>query len=436
MESDSSLTLLLSLLLLLGNAFFVAAEYGLVGARRSKITALARKGNRSAKRVLRMLDERATYIAGIQIGITMFGIALGALTEPFLSGVILGLVSTLPSQVASTLAIIVVTYPMVVIGELLPKYVTLRYSERVAMLLVNPLRLIIPVLKPVTWLFRTTTVLMLKLFRVDMDARQTEGISREEFAVMVQTSQDEGEFDEAQASLLTNTLKFDTLDANDVMIHRLDIKWLDLDTPRDDLPAKVAAIPHSRIPVCVGDIDELVGVVYVQDILAHWDDDDFKIDRIMREPEFVPETLTLDRMIELMRDIKTQIVIVRDEYGGTSGLVTLEDVVEEIFGDLEDRLESERPSIERTSESRVTARAEVRYDELIAFLKIDLNGEDATTDTLAALIVNGLGHVPHLGDTVELPIGTLKVENMARQRITRLAVYLNPEALNPVEDAE
>ena len=423
MESASSITVLLSLFLLLGNAFFVAAEYGLVGARRSKIESLARKGNRSAKRVLRALDDRPTFIAGIQIGITLFGVALGALTEPYLSK----LFTVLPPQVASTVAIIVVTYPMVVIGELVPKYVTLRYSERVALLLIAPLQLVMPLLKPLTWLFRHTAVLVLKPFRIDMDAK-AEAVSREEFAILVETSLEEGELDESQAAFLTKTLRFDTLDAEDVMVHRLDIQWIERDTPRDDLPALIAKIPHSRIPVCIGDIDEVVGVVYVQDILAHWDDEEFKIDRIMREPEFVPETLTLDRMVAHMTEMKTQIVIVRDEYGGTSGLVTLEDVVEEIFGDMEDRLESERASIEKTSDVRLTARADVRYDELLLFLKLDRDNGELTTQTLAALVAKGLGRVPKLGDSVKLPIGTLKVENMARRRITRLAIYLDPTA--------
>ncbi|MCH8978999.1 MAG: HlyC/CorC family transporter [Armatimonadetes bacterium] len=423
MESDPSITVILSLLLLLGNAFFVAAEYGLVGARRSKIEALAKKGNRGAGRVLRALDDRPTYIAGIQIGITLFGVALGALTEPFLSPMF----SVLQPQVASTLAIIIVTYPMVVAGELVPKYITLRYSERVALFLIGPLQLVMPVLKPLTWLFRHTAVMLLKPFRIDMDAK-AEAISREEFAILVQTSQEEGELDESQASFLTKTLRFDTLDAEDVMVHRLDILWIERDTPRDELPAKIADIPHSRIPVCTGDIDEVVGVVYVQDILAHWDDDDFKIDRIMREPEFVPETLTLDKMVAHMTEMKTQILIVRDEYGGTSGLVTLEDLVEEIFGDMEDRLESERAPIEKTSDVRLTARADVRYDELLDFLKVDRDNGELTTETLAALVAKGLGRVPKLGDTVKLPIGTLKVENMARRRITRLAIYLDPAA--------
>jgi putative hemolysin len=436
METDSSTTVLVSLILLLGHVFFVAAEYGLVGARRSKIEALAKKGNRNAGRVLKALDNISTYIAATQIGITMIGIGIGALTEPFLSAIILDAFSSLPEQVASVLAIVLVTYPLVVVGELTPKYVSLRFAERTALFVIAPLQLIVPVLKPFTWLFQKTTGLVLRPFRIDLNVEGKQGLTREEFALLVQTGHSEGEFDESQAQFITKTLKFDTLDAEDVMIHRLDIQWLDVNTPKDDIPKLVAGIRHSRIPICDGDVDEVLGVVYVSDILAHWDEEDFSLSRLMREPEFVPETLTLDRIIALMREMKTQIVIVRDEYGGTSGLVTLEDVVEEIFGDMEDRLESERPSIEQTSELRVTARADVRMDELLDFLKLDLNDGEVSTSTLASLVVEGVGRMPKLGDSVTVPIGTIKVENMARNRITRLSVLLDPAVVRPVEAVE
>lgn len=437
MESDSSTTVLVSLLLLIASAFFVAAEYALVGARRAKIEALAKKGSKNAKRVLRAIDDRATYIATTQIGITMTGIALGAITEPFLSGLIHGWLPRVSEQISSVVAILVVTYPIVVVGELAPKYVTLRHAERVAFFVIGPLMVITPVLKPLSWLFQKTTGIFVRPFGIDINEAEKQGLSREELAVLVQAGTTEGEFEEPHAQFLTKTLQFDTLDAEDVMIHRLDIQWLDVNTHKEDLPEKIGKIRHSRIPVCDKDIDEVVGVVYVQDIVAHWEDPKFSLKKIMREPEFVPENLTLDRMVAHMREAKTQIVIVRDEYGGTSGLVTLEDIVEEIIGDMEDRLESERPAIEQTNELRVTARADVRYDELLGFLKLDGNGDtEYTTQTLASLIIDEIGRTPKMGDSVDIPIGTLRVENLARHRITRVTVNLNPEALEPVEALE
>lgn len=435
METDSSAPLLIGLVLLAANAFFVAAEYALVGVRKGRIEALAKKGNRRARHVLAAIAERSRYIAAIQIGITIVGIALGALTEPVLSAWITSLISGVPEQATSVIAILIVTYPMVVVGELVPKMVTLRHAERVALVVIEPLRMIVPVFKPFTWLFQKTASVLLTPFKIDVYSEAEEGLSRDEIALLVQAGHQVGELEEMQAALITRTLKFDNLDAEDVMIHRLDVKWLDISTPKSDIPGHIKRIRHSRIPVCNGDIDEVVGVVYVQDLLAHWNDTDFSLEKVMRKPEFVPETLTLDRIVENMRESKTQIVIVRDEYGGTSGLLTLEDVVEEIFGDLEDRIESERPAIERTSETRLTARPDTRYDEVLDFLKIEGSNGEPNTTMLAALLVDAIGRVPKIGDSIDIPIGTLRVENMARQRITRLAINLDLAKLAPEREA-
>jgi putative hemolysin len=223
------------------------------------------------------------------------------------------------------------------------------------------------------------------------------------------------------------------LSARDIMIHRLDIKWLDESLTHEQLMVKLKEIPFTRLPVCRGDIDDMVGVAYLHDIVKNLDRPDFSLQKVARPLVAVPENLTLEKMVATMRDNKTQMLIVMDEYGGTSGLVTLEDVVEEIFGELEDRLESERPQIEPLPGGRISARAEVRMDELINQLGLPIDTDDQT-DTLATMIVNALGRVPRPGDSVASDIGILRVENMARRRITRVSVQLNPKLLKPVEE--
>jgi CBS domain containing-hemolysin-like protein len=163
-------------------------------------------------------------------------------------------------------------------------------------------------------------------------------------------------------------------------------------------------------------------VLYLQDLIRSATED-FSLESLARPIEFVPENLTLNKIVDLMREARTQLVLVVDEYGGTSGLITLEDVIEEIFGDMEDQLESDRPPIERVTQNRISARADVRFDELLDFLDVD-PAEDENTETLATLLINSLERMPKLGDSVEIEIGTLMVENMARQRITRVRVLL------------
>jgi CBS domain containing-hemolysin-like protein len=190
--------------------------------------------------------------------------------------------------------------------------------------------------------------------------------------------------------------------------------------------ARLRDVPFNRLPVCRGDIDEMVGLVYLHDIVKHWDDTDFCLAKIVRPIVAIPENLSMEKIVETMRTEKTQMLIVMDEYGGTSGLVTLEDVVEEVFGELEDRLESERPPIEELPNHRVSARADVRFDELVTRLGLNLDlGEN--TDTLATMMIEALERVPRPGDSVETVLGTMRVENMARRRITRVSIQLAPE---------
>ncbi len=418
---DSRTTIAISLILLFLSAFFVSAEYGLIGARRTRIEALARKGNRNAQVLLNAYHQMSMYVAGIQNGITLCGIALGAVTEPALTGLIEKPLAFLPSSVVRLVSILAVSFPLVTLGELVPKYIALRYPERLALITITPLRWVTMILFPVVWTTRKVGELLLKPFGIHIDKDSEEAVTREELLMLVQASREEGHFEDSQASVINKALKFDQLDASDVMIHRLDIKWIDQGLTREELPTVLGKINHSRIPVCNKDIDEVTGLVYLQDMIQAWDDPTFELTSILRPAVFVPSNLTLDKVIQRMREAKIQILLVRDEYGGTAGLLTLEDVVEEVFGELEDTLEGERPNIERLNSQRITARADVRYDELLEFLGLEVNSDTYSTETLAEIIIDELQRIPKLGDSIELDIGTLRVENMARNRMTRVA---------------
>lgn len=426
MEGDSRVTLAVSLVLLGCSIFFVAAEYGMVGSRRTKVEALANSGNRAAKSLLQAFQHISRYVAGTQWAITLTGIAIGSVTEPWLHKSLETGLAFLPAPVVKVVSISVVAFPLVVFGELIPKYYAIRHPERTALATVALLKVVTVFLTPFIWLSQKVANLILKPLGISVEENEEDVVSREELAIMVQASQEEGHFEESQASVISKALKLDRLDTADIMIHRLDIKWIDKSLSKDALGEALRTNQHSRLPVCEGDIDEIVGVIYLQDIVRAWSLPDFSLESVIRPATFVPENLTLDRVLQRMRESKTQILIVRDEYGGTAGLVTLEDVIEEVFGELEDSLESERPPIERVGPLRITARADVRYDELLDFLDAkDISGP-YTTETLAEIMVNSLGRVPKLGDSVEVAVGVLKVENMARRRITRIALMQEP----------
>lgn len=419
-------SILLGLALILISAFFVAAEYALIGARRSSVEALARSGNRSAKLLVRAMNERVKYVAGIQVAITMTGIGLGVVAEPAVMRhlqAVFGL--AVPRAASLAVALIATTFAMVVVGELVPKYLTLRMPERLALVIVRPLHLSLYLLAPLAWLAQRAALLLLRPFGLHAPGTVESTVTKDELVMLVKAGESGGLLEEQHATLLGRALRFDKLDVADIMIHRVDIEWIDAVCTRDELLRRLAGIPHTRIPVCRGDIDDMLGILYVQDVLRNLENPDFQLESALRPIVAVPENLTLNRAVNTMRETKSQILIIVDEYGGTAGLVTLEDVVEEIFGELDDQIESERPPIERVGHHRVSARADVRYDELIEFLGRD--SHEATTDTLATVIVERLGRVPKLGDTVDDEVGKLRVENMARRRITRVSIHLPAE---------
>lgn len=430
MEGDR-LRIFFSILLVLGNALFVAAEYGLVGARRTRIEALAKKGNRAAKALVASLSDLSRYVAGIQIAITMLGIGMGSMTEPMVSRWLEQLMGHVVGKTLSVaISLVLVTFVLVVVGELVPKYLTLKYAEQVALALIFPLRGFVSIVSPLVWLAQRSGGLILKLLRVPMEDTLGEGISKEELRLLVRSGTSEGALDEMHAQVISKALRFDELDASDVMIHRIDIKWLDIDTPKEELLGALGRIKHSRVPVCDKDIDHVVGVLYLNDLVRHWQSQDFSLAGLLRPVEVVPENLTLNRIVNRMRESRTQILVVVDEYGGTSGLITLEDVVEEVFGELDDQLEGERPAIEWVNPRRISARADVRFDELLEFMGVEGYGDsEASTDTLATILINGLGRMARMGDSLELPLGTLRVENMARRRITRVGLQLPRDTL-------
>ncbi|MBL8087405.1 MAG: HlyC/CorC family transporter [Chthonomonas sp.] len=424
MGSGGSWQWFVSILLVLSNAMFVAAEYGLVGARRSRIESLAKAGSRSARILLAEMANTPRYIASIQIAITMVGIGMGAITEPVFTEAISGwLGSSVNRGVSVACSLVLVTFVMVVVGELVPKYVSLQHAERVAVVTIVPLKVFTTALSPLVWLVQVSGRGILKLIRVEANPDNAK-LSKEELMLLVRSGTSEGALEEEHASVVSKALRFDELDADDVMIHRLDMKWLSLETPKESLLVEMAKCGHSRVPVCREDLDDIVGILYANDLLRHWGDADFELEKHLRPVEVVPENLSLNRIVSRMRESRTHLVIVVDEYGGTSGLITLEDVVEEVFGEMDDQVEAERPAIEKVAERRISMRADVRYDELLEFLGREDDSSDISTDTLAQVMIDQLGRMAKLGDSVATELGTLRVENMARRRITRIGLQL------------
>ncbi len=416
----------IAILLLIGSAFFVGGEYALVSVRRSKLESMAKKGNHSAKEILKISDNVSPFIAGTQIGITMIGVAMGSFTEPFVTDILTKQFSSLDHRISTAISFTLVLFVLVILGELIPKYVALKHPERFIFLTYRTLGLFVKLFTVIIWIAQTCSQFILKPFKINIKDTGKESIGKEELVMMIQATSSEGVLEKAHADLVSRALRMDALAARDIMVHRLDIKWLDVDLSLQEVLSKMAQIRYSRVPVCRGDIDDIVGIVYTVDLLRAYTNSDFDLEKLARPFVAIPENLPMERIVQTMRESNSQIVIVLDEYGGTSGLISLEDVVEEVFGELQDGPESERPPIEVLPNGRVSARAEVRFDELVNKLGLNIEIGDRT-ESLANMIVEKLERIPRPGDSIETEIGLMRVENMARRRITRVGIIIDPK---------
>ncbi|MGI8924473.1 MAG: hemolysin family protein [Fimbriimonadales bacterium] len=429
MESDSwRLAGVFALVLL--NAFFVAAEYALVGARHGRVAALAKKGAAGGKAALRALANVNPYIAGIQLAITMSGIGLGWLgeqalarmLEPFFDGLGLHFIS-------GAIAFLIVTFLLVVLGELIPKYLVLRTADKMLVRLILPLNAILFVLRPMTLLLETAGYWALRPFGINIRNQERQAIAKEELAMIIQESHSAGEFDRGHARMVTKALRLADLQADDVMIPRVDVVAVDANLSTEELAQQLARQSHTRVVVAEGgDLDEIVGILHLQDAVRLLAGRAKDLKSIVRPAVFVPPNLSLERLVDRMQQEKTQMLIIRDEHGGTAGLLTLEDIVEEIFGELDDQVEHAQPRIITWDDGRVIMRGDVRTDELADYMHLDENPLER--EAVSTIIMSALDRVPRIGDSIDSALGVFRVVNMSRQRITRVALTPRSQGIN------
>jgi len=431
--------LLLVFALVLVNAFFVAAEYAFVRVRRTRIETLAAEGSGAARAVLHGLDHLNRYVAGVQVGITLAGLALGRFGEPALTAVLEPLFgAVLPAlligpaasqTIATTLTLVLITYLLVVIGELVPKSPTLSYTEKVALLVARPMRLCVGFFTPLVWSMNGLGRAVLRLLRLPPADEAGEAPSVEELKLLIVQSHKAGVLEDIERQLTQRTFRFADLRAADVMIPRLDVVALDVATPTDELLDRIARTIHTRFPVYEGTLDYVVGILHLQELFKHLRTQSGPLDvrRLLRPALAVPETIRMEELLEQLRHHHTQIAVVVDEHGGTAGLVTLEDIVEEVFGELQDALEAEQPDVATAPDGRVLIRGDVRLSRLRD--ELGWRFEDADAETIAGYVMERLGRVARMGDVVETPpSGEIRVENMARLRITQVSLRAKESA--------
>lgn len=417
-------------LLLFSNGFFVAAEFSMVSVRKTRITQLTEEGNFNAKVALEALKDLDKFIAAVQLGVTISSIGLGWVGEATLVRMILPIFNFLPNNiqitaahsVSVTIAFILITVLHVVIGELMPKSIALQYPERTSLFIALPMKIITQIFNPAIKILNGFGAFLLKLLKIPSSRTSHLAHSTEELNMLINASYNEGVLNETEKELLHNVFKFSDLTAKQVMIPRTDMACISSDITFDELNKLATESQYTRYPVYEENLDHISGIIHVKDLYSLLlNKEEFSVQKLLRPILLVPETITMDNLLREFQKRQSQIAIVVDEFGGTSGLITLEDVLEEILGEVQDEFdEDEEADIKQISENTYIANAMMRLDEIAEFFDIEIIDEDV--DTIGGLVVKVLGRIAEINDVVDIQNLECKVEEIDGARVTKLVI--------------
>jgi CBS domain containing-hemolysin-like protein len=409
------------------NGFFVAAEFSFVAARRSKLDEMVARGDRGARTVQAALQHLDRYIAATQLGITIASLALGWIGEPILAQLfdqlfrIMGLSpSTTAVHVAAVpVAFFILTFFHIVLGELAPKSIALASPERTARAVAAPLMLFSRFMSPFIWIFNGAANALLRVFGVD-PATDQEGHSPEEIRFLVIQAHARGTLDESDRAMLAGVLDFHEKKARDVMRPRTDVVALDIESTEQEVWEALRRERYSRYPVFRESLDDMIGVFLAKDLWLHSGDAAFNLADFVREPMYVPDSRPAERVLDDLRRTRAHMAVVLDEYGGTAGIITMEDLVEEVVGDISDEYDfASRESI--VTDGVLELAGSLSLIDVRSDYNIQIPEGDWTT--LGGYAFAKLGRLPRMGDRIAVPGGEMEVVAMDGRRIAALRIH-------------
>src|SRR6266542_5666413 len=428
------LQLVAVLLIVLGNAFFVAAEYALVTARRSVLNELAERGVRRARIALRIMDSPIRFIGTVQLGITAFSILLGAVGEPVVEHWFDD--PLLATSIAFLIAYAFVTYLHVTLGELVPKAVALQKREETALWVALPIEAVYVVSYPLVWLLQESANAFTRIFGIEPAAAGVVAHTEQEIRMIVAHAEETGEIEEDEREMLYKVFDFADKEVSDVMVPRPEVVALSIELPPEECCRAAMDSPYTRYPVYRGTLDEIVGVLHVRDLFRETHRaggvGNVRLESLVRPAHIVPETKDLAALLHEFRREKEHMAIVVDEYGAMEGIVTLEDLLEEIVGEIEDEFDLPDESVERIDENTVRIHGTFPIDDFNEQFGTELPIEDY--HTVAGFVFGQLGRAPEEGDDVEHENLHFRVDEVEGTRIQRLTVRF-PEPASEQEQA-
>jgi putative hemolysin len=402
------------------NAFFVASEYGLVTSRRTRIMELQHQGNKRARAVLTITGDPPRFIAAMQLGVTISSLGIGALGEQVLAN---KLDAWMASIVAVVVALLIVTYLHVVIGELVPKGIALGHPERTALAVSTPVRWFFTALHPFIWLLQRSTEVLLHLLGLEPPGAEHEAHSEAEIRMLLSSSAEQGEIEHDEQEMLYKVFDFADKDVSDVMVPRPEVVAISIALPAEEALKAVLDSPYTRYPVYRESLDDIVGVLHIRNLIEALRDGDLvsvDLESLVRPPYMVPETKDLGALLTEFRRTNQHMAVVIDEYGSMEGIATLEDLLEEIVGEIEDEFDVSEEQIVQIDDETYHIDGMFSIDDFNARFGTDLPDDDY--HTLAGFVFGQLGRAPQPGDDVSFDGMRFDVLEVDGNRIERVAV--------------
>jgi CBS domain containing-hemolysin-like protein len=416
-------------LLVFANGFFVAAEFALVGARRSKIDQMAAEGDGASKTVQQALRHLDRYISGTQLGITLASLSLGWIGEPALATMVDQLFAAMGRRVspgaahtaaAVAIAFFIITFLHIVLGELAPKSAALAAPERVSRWVTRPLVLFSRLMSPFIWVLNGAANQLLRLFGIGPVSEASRVHSSEELRLLVEQAGEYGALDKADSAMIAGVFDFHEKKARDVMRPRTEVVGLPIEATEREVRDAVRRERYSRYPVYRDTLDDIEGVFVAKDLLLHDNGAPFRIETYVRPALYVPDSRRAERVLDDLRTSRAQMAVVLDEFGGTAGILTVEDLVEEVIGDIAD---------EYDQASRTVVNVDGVLELAGAMSLVDVRSDhslpipEGSWTTLGGYVFSAIGRLPRIGDRVSYPGGELEVVALDGRRVAALRVH-------------
>jgi CBS domain containing-hemolysin-like protein len=426
------MTLLLAFFLVLLNGFFVAAEFAIVKVRETRIRELAESGSLVAKASLDTIHKLDAYLSATQLGITLASLGLGWIGEPAFAHLLQPLFARfgLGSQAAShaaavTTAFVIITFLHIVFGELAPKSIAIQKPEKTTLLVTYPLRWFYKLFYIPIYLLNGAAGWAIRLMGIQPTSEEERVHSEEELRMILASSGQAGALNKTEIDIIEHVLDFGHKTADDVMVPRVDMAYLDATEPLEENLKRAEESGHTRYPLCVGDADHVIGQVHIRDLIKLERTKDKDIESIRREVLKIPESRPIDSILREMQRSKMHLAIVVDEYGGTAGIITMEDIIEEIVGEIYDEFEQEHPLLQETQPGRYLIDGRARIDALPEDLQEMLSSPEG--GTVGGIILAELNRPPEVGDKARSGCCDLEVAEINEGRIAKVRLECHPE---------